>query len=687
MSSSMSPSSPSLPEGRASQTTLPALDRQAASSDETKATASRAEPRVHRGNQGSSARVGPKTRTKASFAGESGAADRDERGKQARPDIRKPHSPSEAQPGSESPSAGSPPPTMLPGTATVRNLDAALSPKGPRSRLPDSLPMGRFQLMILACAQLSAAVDAYQILSARLLAPPVDHWCRPSAEFAHMSADLWRNVGVPLGSDGRFNQCAVYEQSFGPQQSGLSLDSERQAVPCHDWDYDLAPGVQTMVSRWNLVCDYAWQVTLTRVYQIVGSFVMLPLAGQLSDKVGRRVVINFCVILAMCAGLVVAYAESFVVFVASRMFVGASVSSLRINTLILLFEVATPSCRDLYCCLAQLGLIAGSIVATSLEGGVVDVRVVEVVGIMPTSLLVFCFYAAEESPMWLLATWNVVRAKEILLWMSRVNGVAVTIDMPAVSHDYGTKRAEELRALYRVSVLDLLTNDALRRRVGGMMCVWFFLLFAMHGVLRHTPRHTDVWLVLTAVVPRAAALPAAYKLLRGSSRKAALGMCVALSCCLSFSLALLTLLAPPKNKGVTTLFCELTLSALGMAYTVVVMYSLEMFPTVIRTMAVCTVMSSGRVGAALSTGIDAALQRFHRSAPLFLGALSLVAAQVAVVNLPETKYSRLPNTMYDLEANVVKQVVLDILQNSTPRNTGQQPETSTPERKCPSTGH
>lgn len=661
----------------------PAQDGQAASSDETKAAATTAEPQVHRGNQGTSTRAVAKTRLKACFAGESDGFDSDEGRKQARPASRKKQGQSKAQRqvSIENISADSPPPMMSPGTATARNVDAALSPKGPRTRLPDDLPMGRFQLMILACAQLSAAVDAYQILSARLLAPPVDHWCRPSAEFSHMSADIWRNVSVPLGSDGRFNQCAVYEQPSGSQHSGLSLDSARPAVACHDWDYDLAPGVQTMVSRWNLVCDYAWQVTLTRVYHIVGSFVMLPLAGQLSDKVGRRVIINLCVILAMCAGLAVAYAESFVVFVVSRMFVGASVSTLRINTLILLFEVVTPSYRDLYCCLAQLGLIAGSVVATSLEGGVVDVRVVEVVGIMPTSLLVFCFYAAEESPMWLLATWNFIRAKKVLLWMSRVNGVAVAIDMPGVNNEYSMKRAEGLRSLYRVSVLDLLTNDALRRRVGGMMCIWFCLLFAMHGVLRHTPRHTDIWLVLTAVVPRAAALPAAYKLLRGSSRKAALGMCVALSCCLSFGLALLTLLAPPKNKGVTTLFCELTLSALGMAYTVVIMHSLEMFPAVIRTMAVCTVMSSGRVGAALSTGIDATLQRFHRSAPLFLGALSLVAAQVAVVSLPETKYSRLPNTMYDLEANVVKQVVLDILQNNTPHNTRQQTETSTPDRK------
>ncbi|KAH9363576.1 hypothetical protein HPB48_013775 [Haemaphysalis longicornis] len=90
-------------------------------------------------------------------------------------------------------------------------MESALAPKGPRLPSAD-LGHGRFQLMILACAQLSVAVDAYQALCSRLLTPPVDHWCRPPPEFAHMNPDLWRNVALPLGSDGRFNQCAVYEQ-------------------------------------------------------------------------------------------------------------------------------------------------------------------------------------------------------------------------------------------------------------------------------------------------------------------------------------------------------------------------------------------------------------------------------------------------------------------------------------------
>ncbi|KAH7975304.1 hypothetical protein HPB52_000565 [Rhipicephalus sanguineus] len=163
-------------------------------------------------NQGTATRPVTKRPMKASFAG---GFDRDDSRKHGRParEHRQRLSKGQQNSPSETTSGNSPPPMMSPGAVTVLNIDAALSPKGPKTRLPDNLPMGRFQLMILACAQLSAAVDAYQILSARLLAPPVDHWCRPPAEYSHMSADIWKNVSVPLGSNGRYNQCAVYEQA------------------------------------------------------------------------------------------------------------------------------------------------------------------------------------------------------------------------------------------------------------------------------------------------------------------------------------------------------------------------------------------------------------------------------------------------------------------------------------------
>ncbi|XP_077547842.1 organic cation/carnitine transporter 2-like [Haemaphysalis longicornis] len=540
-------------------------------------------------------------------------------------------------------------------------MESALAPKGPRLPSAD-LGHGRFQLMILACAQLSVAVDAYQALCSRLLTPPVDHWCRPPPEFAHMNPDLWRNVALPLGSDGRFNQCAVYEQ-LSPSVREYETDTERRARLCNEWNYELPRGVQTMASRWNLVCDYAWHVTLVEVFNIICGLVMLPLAGQLSDKTGRRTIAICCVVLAMCAALALAYANSLAVFAVSRAFVGASVSSLRVNTIVLLFEVTTKCFRVFYCCLAQAGLLLGSLAATTLEGaGVLDMRVVAIIGIMPTLLLVFCFHALEESPVWHLSMWKFDEAKDVLISMSRANGITVIMNVPVLERQFDIRRKEEVPALRSSCVLDMLTNEVLRGRVVRAFCVWFCLFFSMHAVWQHTPRHTNVWLLLTAVVPRAAALPAAYALMRTFSRKQALAMCVALSCCLAFGLAFVLLLSPPSSKVLLTLLCELTLASLGMTYTVVIIHSLELFPTMLRTMAVCTLLSCGRIGAAVATAIALPAQRLHSSAPLFLVTLSLLIAQVALISLPETKHGTLLHTLYDLEVDVIKQTVMDILQ-------------------------
>lgn len=115
--------------------------------------------------------------------------------------------------------------------------------------------------------------------------------------------------------------------------------------------------------------------------------------GQLSDKAGRRSIINCCALFAMCAGMAVAYADSLVFFAVFRMFVGASTSALRVNTLVLLFEASALPYRDRYCSLVQLGLLLGSTLVTALEaGGVLNIAVIAIVSIMPASLLAFSFY-------------------------------------------------------------------------------------------------------------------------------------------------------------------------------------------------------------------------------------------------------------------------------------------------------
>ncbi|XP_065296065.1 solute carrier family 22 member 15-like isoform X4 [Dermacentor albipictus] len=70
---------------------------------------------------------------------------------------------------------------------------------------------GAFQRRIMACSLLSMVVLLCHSLAYRAIASPVDHWCARPAAFGAMPVPLWRNVAIPVESDGSFSQCTVYE--------------------------------------------------------------------------------------------------------------------------------------------------------------------------------------------------------------------------------------------------------------------------------------------------------------------------------------------------------------------------------------------------------------------------------------------------------------------------------------------
>lgn len=445
---------------------------------------------------------------------------------------------------------------------------------------------------------------------------------------------------------------------YDPPTSPIYPSSDvRRVVPCEEWDYELPPGVETIQSQWNLVCERRWYTALATIYYTLGGFLFVPLLAQLSDKMGRKSVIYGCIVWAVVACELAFSSGSFAIFVLSRMLLAASVSTLKMITFILLFEITTPEYRDYYCSIAQLGLVTGSVVVAVLGNFILDRRVIGVVGIMPTSLLVFSFYAVEESPRWLLATWDYHGLGRVLPWISRVNKLDLT--MPGTEEQFKNKREEEMTDLLRFTIIDLFRNVALRARTIALCGVWFCLLFSLFGMWHTIPKASSSWFVLLFTVPRAASVPVSYALLKLYDRKTALGLALPLSCGLAFVLCLSRF-----QTDVARLLHELTLSSILLTVFLVDTYSLELYPTVMRSIGVCAPMLCGRVGAAISFFLDDLSGHTHPSTLPLMITFCMICARVLLKWLPETKGRKIPDSLSEIEADMVKHMVIDIVQQS-----------------------
>lgn len=524
------------------------------------------------------------------------------------------------------------------------------------SSFPEELLLGhgKFQWMILVCAHLSAVVYMFHHLSIRLLAPPVNHWCKQPV-FSFLSREQWLNWSIPLDEYGRRSHCTVYDPTTPP----ASPNASRAVRACTEWDYDLQGGTKTIVSQWDLVCEKAWYVRLSTFYYIIGSFMFVPLLAQASDKLGRKHVVNICVIGALCSGFTILFASTFIVFVIARMFLAACVSTLRINTFILLFEVTAIQYRDYYCCIAHFGVVIGSAVVSVLETLVLDRRVIVIVGMMPTTMLVLSFYAVEDSPRWLVGSWNIGGARKVVLWAAQLN--KVNIDFHALQQ-YLSRKKSEIPESFIITIEDIFVHSALRGRTFILCSIWFCVLFSVYGMHATSPKATDiVTSLMGTVLPRTVSVMLSCLLLKTCNRKASLGILLpltsALACVLSVSVA-------SDEIGDVKVLHELTLSSAMLSAFLVYNYTMEMFPTVIRAVGVSAAFFCGRIGVAVSPFLGNLAEKTYPSVPPLLIACLLISAMVLLQWLPETKETKPPDTMRDLESEAMKDLMMRIVHNS-----------------------
>ncbi|CAN8000124.1 unnamed protein product [Ixodes hexagonus] len=327
-----------------------------------------------------------------------------------------------------------------------------------------------------------------------IVASSVDHWCKQPLEFSHMTITQWRNISAPRDAKGDWDQCRRYEPLL------TVASSSRSQVPCQEWDYDPGGG-RSIITEWDLVCDRRWLLNLTHPVYMGGVIASMPIAGMFSDEIGRRPVICVSVIVLVVLGMAVCFAESFLDFLILRFFVAASVSTVRMTSLVLLFELSPPKYQLLYCVLA----VGGGLVAAPPLIGVLGILktnwiLAQALIMMPTSLLICVFYFIAESPHWIVSRAKYRDVEQAMLWAARMNGAC----------EYETKRQwraifEALRqvevgvpAQGRSGLIGIMGSPNLLRRCVVLFFVWF-VAFAVYYARFQMHRTVTFWLLVASV--------------------------------------------------------------------------------------------------------------------------------------------------------------------------------------------
>nr|KAG5704621.1 hypothetical protein BaRGS_025263 [Batillaria attramentaria] len=186
---------------------------------------------------------------------------------------------------------------------------------------------GRFQILnflLLACNYFPAVFHHVAMAFYGYIPP---HECRPKQFPSSDVIPFVASAGMTS-----YNVSGLNETGLGADRvtflqcsavvTSLSGPNRTDRCEAGDWEYGVSEKEMTVVMEWDLVCDQAYLVHLATTVYYIGVMLGGFLCGYLSDYLGRRPVMLTTLALLTVLGVGLAFVRQFVVFLVMRFFLG-----------------------------------------------------------------------------------------------------------------------------------------------------------------------------------------------------------------------------------------------------------------------------------------------------------------------------------------------------------------------------
>ncbi|XP_077535978.1 organic anion transporter 3-like [Haemaphysalis longicornis] len=356
----------------------------------------------------------------------------------------------------------------------------------------------------------------------------------------------------------------------------------------------------------------------------MGAVLVTPAIGALSDHLGRKPTIVASAWVLLCASLCCGVSQTFALFLATRFVVSATAYACFSLLFILLYEVTGRERRT------RLTLVNTALPITLMPRvlGVIRLadpgwKVMQLLFVLPCLALTLLCSRLEESPSWLLSTWKMHRAEQVILAASARNGVnqdraELTFRLLKLQ----MKKRED--ASLTVAILEGGAAVGLAFTGGSALSValaWFYLQLNFYGF--HLPPETNgVYWAATQTLLQGLLYCSIGWLVHIRGDRDALSMCLLLCGVLALFLAATTYDSHVTAGSLLTLLLKYVSSVV---FSVNYSYTAEVFPTAIRSIGMCCALIIGKFRT-LSAGLLTSTKK-----PLTLFILHLTMAALALL--------------------------------------------------------
>ncbi|XP_033996256.1 solute carrier family 22 member 5-like, partial [Trematomus bernacchii] len=358
-----------------------------------------------------------------------------------------------------------------------------------------------------------------------------------------------------------------------------------------------------------------------------------------SSRFGRKKVVFISLVAQSVAVMLQSFSHSWQMFCVMFLFVGASQISLYISAFVLGTEVLSKTMRILFTTLgAFLFYCIGYMTLPWIAYGIREWRTLLAVLSSTAVVYIPLWWFIPESPRWLITQGRVEEAEAIVREAARKN----KIEAPAVIF----KESEASAQFKKYTMLDILKSKKIRCITLMCLILWMAINIGYFGLSLNTSNLSgnpfmNCFLSATTEVP---AYVVSTVLLKKCPRRALLSSFLIIG-----GGVLLLIQFIPEDLQYVALALEMTGKfGFTMAFSIIYIYTAEVYPTVLRNVGMGMCSSAARIGS-ITAPYVIYLGSYNKALPYILMGSLTIASSVVNLFLPETLNRDLPETVEQMQ--------------------------------------
>ncbi|XP_067352658.1 solute carrier family 22 member 7-like [Channa argus] len=509
---------------------------------------------------------------------------------------------------------------------------------------------GRFQVRTILLMVIARITLPFHFLLNNFIAFIPSHHCDISSledggVFSNLSQTEKLVVSIPFQQDGTPESCLM----FAEPQYHLLLNSSNitdlTTVSCQSgWVYNTTVFKSTLATEWDLVCDKKRVNRATATIFFIGVMLGAAIFGYLSDRFGRKRTLLVSYVTTTFFGFASAFSHNFPMFAVTRFFTGLGISGISIITVVLNIEWVDIKRRTAAGIFLSMDWSICAALLPVMAYFVNDWRYLAATATAPLFIAMIAWWWIPESARWLISNGKVNSAHFYLKKCAEVNGREqfMTDLKPEVLSRVILVENENKKYSY----LDLVKTPRMRRLAILTGIVWFAVACTYYGISFNI-NGFGLNIYLTQFIYATIEIPAKafvfFTLNKIGRRPSQAGSLILTGLCIFSNMFI------PEEIG----WYRTVVGALGKmfaeaAFTIVFLYTVELYPTVMRQngLGYCSFMA--RIGVSISPLIIL-LEEAWLLLPSIVFSLVAVVAGLSAFFLPETQNIRLPEIIEDVE--------------------------------------